>query len=101
MEFIGKYKEFCEKNEYPSIKDSFESEPYEGQDVIINYLKNGTVDMASVELPKDILTNEPLNIEKLGMNDGKYSWWNILAYYVEKYNLRLPKEFEEHILKAS
>ena len=33
------------------------------------------------------------------MTDGEYSWLSDLAYYVEKYNLRLPEEFEGKVLK--
>ena len=35
------------------------------------------------------------------MNDGIYSWSNDLAYYVEKYNLRLPADFVNHVLNQS
>lgn len=34
------------------------------------------------------------------MTDGKFTWNTTLAYYVENYNLRLPKDFEEHVLSA-
>lgn len=36
-----------------------------------------------------------MNVE---MTDGQYSWNNALPYYVRKYNLRLPKQFEEMAL---
>ena len=80
------------------MKDHFEEKPYTGQDKIIRYLKNGTEDMVSMRIPKDVFTNKVIQGGMIGLNDGKYSWWNTLAYYVENYNLRLPEEFEKHIL---
>ena len=41
------------------------------------------------------------NIEVIFMNDGKYSWTSTLIYYVEKYNLRLPLEFEKYVLNVT
>lgn len=99
MKFIGEYKEMNPNYDYPSIKDFFEEKPYDGQDRVAEYLKNGAVDMVSFQIPKDIVSGERIPMTKVGMNDGEYTWFNTLAYYVEKYNLRLPKDFEEKILK--
>ncbi len=100
MIYIGKYKEFNQDRDYPSIKNFFQKEAYEGQGEIIYYLKHGKKDMTSMQIPHDVISGEKISMEKIGMNDGVYSWWNTLAYYVEKYNLRLPEEFEKHILKS-
>lgn len=56
--------------------------------------------MISMQTPKDVITGESIKMECLGMNDGEYTWFNILAYYVKKYNLRLPEEFERKILNS-
>ena len=34
------------------------------------------------------------------MNDGVYTGFNTLVYYVDKYNLRLPEDFEKHVLSS-
>lgn len=101
MIYIGKYKELNPSKDFPSMKEFFESKPYEGQKRIIEYLKNAKVDMVREEIPKDVFTGEKIRMEMLGMNDGEYTWFNTLAYYVEKYNLRLPRDFEEKILGAT
>jgi hypothetical protein len=98
MEYVGKFKEFNPRHDFPSMRDSFEDSPYEGMDKIVYYLKHGTIDCAAIEIPHDVFSGDIIPMEKLGMNDGKYTWFNILAYYVEKYNLRLPKDFENHVL---
>lgn len=97
--FIGKYEELAPNKGYGSMRESFSNYPYPGQDKIIHYLRNGKVDMVSLAVPIDAFTGEKIPGDKLGMNDGKYTWWNTLAYYVEKYNLRLPEEFERYILQ--
>ena len=99
MIYIGKYNELSPGRGYDSMKEHFEKGAYPGKEKIVKYLTSGKIDWASLELPKDVFTGERIRMEKLGMNDGVYTWWNTLAYYVEKYNLRLPKDFEEHILK--
>ena len=97
--YIGKYEEIVPNKGYESMLEHLEKGSYPNQKKIVHYLRSGNVDMVSAEIPKDCFTGERIPGEKLGMNDGEYVWWNTLAHYVEKYNLRLPKEFEEHILK--
>lgn len=99
MIYIGKYEELAPGRGFDSIKEHLDPHEYPGQREIVKYLKSGMVDMVSTELPRDVFTGEKIEMEKLGMNDGKFTWWNTLSYYVERYNLRLPQEFERHILR--
>ena len=98
--YIGEYKELCPNHQdFPSIKDHLSNGPYKGQGKIIHYLRKGGVeDMISMAIRKDIFTGKPLMEEDVGRNDGEFTWWTSLAYYVEKYNLRLPEKFEKKIL---
>ena len=41
-----------------------------------------------------------MSSEEAGMTDDLYSWISSLAYYVEKYNLRLLPEFERYVLES-
>lgn len=86
-----------------SMRDCCESEPYEGMDKIVAYLREkGEVTLVSPGVAVDRFTGE--RIKGLhGVNhytDGKYRWCGDLAYHVEKYNLRLPKEFEDYVLSG-
>jgi len=54
--------------------------------------------MAQLSRNRDIFTGERIPHEVLVMSDGDYYWPNYLAWYVEKYNLRMPEEFEKYIL---
>lgn len=101
MIYIGKYDELSKGRGYDSMRKYMESSEYPQKKKIIQYLNSGKIDMVSAEIPKDVFTGQRIPGEKLGMNDGTFLWWNTLAYYVEKYNLRLPEEFENHIMKST
>ena len=96
-----RYREFAMGDqEYPSIRDSFAPSAYAGRDEIAAYLRNGRVTLCATSAAVDVLTGQMIDGQRCLMTDGEYSWNNTLAYYVEKYNLRLPAEFEEKVLSA-
>ena len=99
-DYIG-YEELAPGHDFPLMKDCMEKKPYPHKEAIIKYLRNGTVEFARLSRAKDVFSGEYIPFEILGMTDGKYFWSNILAWYVDKYNVRLPKEFEAHILKQT
>ena len=92
------YKEFCENDNDPSIHDYLGKTPYSNQDKILHFLRNGKIELARLSRVRDIFTGERIPYEALVMSDGDYFWSNTLAWYVEKYNLRMPEEFEAYIL---
>ena len=93
------YDEFGKGMGFPSMKESFSQHPFEGKDKIVQYLKNGKTTYVQPKLATDFFTGERIPVESMGLTDGNYSWHSTLTYYVEKYNLRLPKEFEDYVLK--
>ena len=98
MRFIGDFKEFNPKSNLPSIIESFSTKSYPGKSKIIAYLKRGRPGILCTEIPHDALTGDVIPLENLVMDDGVFAWPLVLAYYVDKYNVRLPKEFEMTIL---
>lgn len=84
-----------------SIRDSFQNSKYENQDLILEYLKNGRIIARLPISSYDITTDAKIHDYKLLITDDKYLWNSELIYYIEKYNLRLPKEFEEKIIHQS
>ncbi|MBD5081786.1 MAG: hypothetical protein HDT44_08510 [Ruminococcaceae bacterium] len=88
----------------PSFLDFCQKEPYNGKDRIVNFLRNNGKEIGtSVKLSVDRITGERIDGEYniVHYSDGKYSWCSDLAYHVNKYNLRLPKEFEDYVLNHS
>lgn len=98
MKYIG-YEELFPGKGYPLMKDNFEEEAYPEKDKIIHFLNNGEMLYARLSRAKDVFTGERIPQEVLGMTSGEYDWPNYLAWYVEKYNLRLPEDFERYILE--
>lgn len=84
-----------------SVKDCFEKQPYYGQKAITRYLRNGKVKLTAPGCSYDAFTKEMISNRMEILTDGEYSWPSELAYYVEKYNMRLPKRFENKVLGTS
>lgn len=100
MQYIG-YKELEPGRNFPMLKDSLEKEAYPHKNDVLRFLLNGTVDFARASRARDVFSGDIIPTEVLVMHDGDFYWSNTLAWYVEKYNLRLPREFESHILAKS
>ena len=95
---LFQYDEFAPGMGYPSMKDSFCRNPYPGQSRIVDYLRKGRKTFTACSKARDVFTGELIPDERCGMTDEEYSWMGPLAYYVEKYNLRLDPEFESKVL---
>lgn len=98
MIILNMYDEFGKGMSLPSIRESFSPEPYSGMEKVAEYLENGIPTFAQTSIPRDFITGEVIPVESTGMTDGEYSWMSVLPHYVRKYNLRLPKEFEQKVL---
>lgn len=96
---MEEWKEFNPLAE-KSIKDDFGESPSPDCQMIISYLDNGEVKAVAPSRDTDVITGESINKTNCIMTDGEYSWSGSLGYYVKKYNLQLPKEFEDKILKT-
>jgi len=93
---LNEYKEYG--GDYPSMKDFFQTEPYEGMEQIIKYLEDeGEVTFSVAEIPIDAFTGEFIKQAEYGKTDGEYCWMSTLPYYVKKYNLRLCESFEQYV----
>ena len=85
----------------PSITSMFEEKPYPGMDKIVKYLEAGKPHMAIASRGVDALTGEAVMSFRDVRDDGEYSWSSMLSYYVKKYNMRLPKAFEDKVLRQA
>lgn len=48
----------------------------------------------------DVFTGETVADADNGYTDGKYTWYESEIYYFEKYNLKLRRDFIEHIVRG-
>ena len=106
--FIGRYQEFYPDGanrayveNLPKLADQISDMPIEHKEEIISYLNGGEIGLACSAFSHDVFTGEQLKIREQTRHDGIYEWGEDLAYYVERYNVRLPQDFLDHILEQS
>ena len=95
MKCIGQIKEIYGDG-YPSLRELISDVPFENKENVLHHMKNAQVTAAAAGVFRDILTGEVIPAEALCLTDGEYYWRSDIAYYVERYNMRLPQEFIEH-----
>ena len=92
------YEEMYPGYGMPLMSDHLEPQPYLGKDKIVNFLTKGEQLFAKLGHDVDVFSGETIPISPVVLQAGGFEWPAILAYYVDKYNLRLPKDFEDYIL---
>ena len=84
---------------YTSMKDDFQETAYPHKWAIIYYLRHrGEISAYSPAHFKDVISGKTVNESNWFKHDDKYSWHASIPYYIEKYNLRLSEEIENHII---
>lgn len=93
---IGTFKELG-NDKYPA----FEATPHEipEKEIVLKYLEETPSVAAAPSILRDVFTGERLKMDLFAKSDGEYIWRSDIAYYFDKYNLKLPKEFIDHVLK--
>ncbi|MCL2530418.1 MAG: hypothetical protein FWE41_08890 [Coriobacteriia bacterium] len=71
---------------------------YEERESILEYLSSHGENIVLSPGSYTDHTGKSVNVRKYVKADGFFSWNGLLQHYVEKYNTRLPKEVEDHIL---
>lgn len=89
---IGQFQEI-HGSEYPKLAEQCESGYYKDVAAVAQYLRSGESVAESPGILRDVLTGARIPERLSYLTDGKYAWRSDLAYYVEKYNLRLPEDF--------
>ena len=106
--YVGLFREFFEDfnpdyaKSLPRMADRLSDSPQPHESKIVEYLNNGGK-LGSMTDGRmiDMFTGETTNVHDSHRSDGEYGWGMGLAYYVEKYHLRLPEDFVQHILLKS
>lgn len=96
---MAEWKEFNSASDR-SMKDDFGGKPSPFSKEIVDYLDNGELVLASPSIAVDVFSGERIGKTNGVLTDGEFSWSSSLSYYVEKYNLQIPKELERKILSA-
>jgi len=64
---------------------------------VLEYLKRGRTIAYAVGIAKDIFDPSKLAESLSSLTDETYKWPEVLAYYVEHYDVALPDVFEDHM----
>ncbi len=82
----------------PKLVEHVSDHPQPDEDRLVDYLRGGILLIGSPGVVYDVLDNKagPVGSPNI-LTDGVWAWPGDLPYYVEKYHLRLPKEFVEHV----
>ena len=81
-----------------NLQEILSENPAPDEAQIVIYLKNG-IGLAGCGGVRSDILNPSLEVH-LGADiytDGVWAWPEYLAYYVEKYHARIPKEFLDHM----
>ena len=82
----------------PPLKDLVSSSPDEKKELILDYLKTNYM-LACPGVVYDILDPKSVIGDGSMYVDDIYAWPDYLPAYIEKYNIRIPGFFRNHILE--
>lgn len=82
----------------PSLAEARADAPGAHQAELAAYLAAGQVYIATPGVAKDVIDGKTMIGPPSYLTDGTYVWPGDAAYYVKKYNVRLPAAFVEHAL---
>ncbi|MCC8247654.1 hypothetical protein [Saccharothrix luteola] len=81
----------------PSLREAVAKGDATIQGRIVSYLRRGSILAVTTKDAFDVLSNSKVNAGRLAMmTDGDWLWPADLPYYVEHYNVLLPREFTDH-----
>lgn len=97
MIYLGFFKEMALYRDSGSVQEHLvDSVDYDKQKVI-DYLSNQKAIARCPKYAIDCVTGKNIDTNFTVHNDGEYEWCNFLIYHIEKYNIKLPKEFIKKI----
>ena len=103
MKLVGYFKEQDSsfEDKYVSIHDV--ANKFDGSKKlkinIVQYLRSGISVSVCPTMVHDVLETEHEIGELSTLTDGIYQWPSDYVYYIEKYNLKIPDDFINHMQK--
>lgn len=96
MKVIGQFREIYGK-EYLPLAEQCAQDFYRDAKAVAKYLRSGDVVAVAAGYSNDVLTGERIPGKLTFLTKDGYAWRSDIAYYVEKYGLKLPKRFLDQI----
>ena len=100
MIILGRYSEIYKSDEYPHISDDIHH-PCEHKEKILKYMKSCVSSSSAPAVLTDVFTGDKINVPLECKSDGVYGWRTDYIYYIEKYDLKIPEDFVQHVLNKT
>lgn len=93
---VGHLRELGDEDA-PSVQTARRRAREQDLTAVVAYLRAGKLLVMSPGLIKDPFAAGALAGKRSIRTDGTYAWSDALAYFVERYQLELPDQFEQHM----
>jgi hypothetical protein len=97
LKVIGAFREMGYDDDDPSLVDARGKRGSEHKEQVVSYLRSGTSYIVSPGPVADFFNTSQYAGTAGIRTDGVYAWPDFLAHYVERYDVELPADFEQHM----
>jgi hypothetical protein len=98
---IGNFREAGYVKDAPSLAAAQGKRTAANKERVVTYLRAGTSYTVSPGPVADLFDPTQHAGTAGILTDGVYAWPHFLAYYVDRYDVELPAEFEQHMRERS
>ncbi|GGV33794.1 hypothetical protein GCM10010182_66980 [Actinomadura cremea] len=97
--FLGRFRELPHGTpDGPSLRAAVRPRGDEHEELLVRYLRAGTMFAVTTSLVPDVLSDSEKPIARLAiLTDGQWFWSSDLAHYVERYHVRLDPRFVHQV----
>lgn len=96
---IGRFRETHNNDNLPSIFDAIQEDAPKYKARILRYLKNGFPAAMAPGHLIDKIDGKTIISTLAYYDDSVYRWRSDVIYYFQKYNIKLPDDFVEYVLR--
>ena len=97
---IGCFSEMNVFEDNGSIQEYLCNKVEYDKDIIVRYLRGNKKQAVCFKYVYDCISGKQISSGFQVRTDGEYIWCDFLAYYVEKYNINLPKDFIKKVYNS-
>ncbi len=94
---VGRFRELGYGETAPSLVAARGKRAPRNKAEVVRYLRGAKMQAFSPGVERDVFDETKLADSPSIRTDGVYSWPELIGYYVEKYDIELPEDFEEHM----